>query len=185
MRLAYAVGVTRRDFLRLSLWGGGVLVAGTGALHLWPTARELRPRRALRFLDDSKFAVLAAVAARVCAGVPTADAIEIAHAVEASMTTTPPEVREQFVQLLGFLESAAAGLFFDGRPQPFSRLTPAGQDEALFAFRDSRLGLRRAGYQALRKLCIGACYADARTWPGVGYPGPPQIQLPADYVVAP
>ena len=174
----------RRRFLRWGLFGAGTLaVAGMG-LQLWPTTRRHRPSpgRALAVLDEREFAILAAAAARIVTA-PSADPVAIAERVDDSLAMQPLEAQADFKKLLGTLESALVGLMLDGRPHPFTHLSPDDQDAALFAFRDSRILLRRTGYQALRKLCVAAHYSDEKSWADVGYPGPPEFILPKDYQV--
>ena len=159
-----------------------MLVAGGVGLQLWPSARAHVPRRALAVLDAKSFAIVAAIAERVVMA-PGADPAEIAHRFDAALTTSPPEAQADVKTAILLVESAAAGLLFDGRPRPFTRLAPLDRDAALYAFRDSRVQPRRAAYQALRKLCLAAHYSQPSTWASVGYPGPPDIELPADYKV--
>jgi hypothetical protein len=173
----------RRGFLQLGLAGGALLALGGTGLHLWPGERMHRPRGPLLALDEEEFAVLAAAAARIVVA-PGADPVTIAHAVDETLTFGPPEAAADFKKFLGLIESALAGLLLDGRsPKPFTRLDAAGQEAVLYQFRDSRLVLRRSGYQALRSLCLGAYYASESSWAVVGYPGPPDIRLPPDYKV--
>jgi hypothetical protein len=170
--------MNRRGFLKTTLTGGLVLAgAGTG-LALWPSELTARPTRPLRATDAREFAILAAVAARTVAA-PNADAVEIAHRVDELIGLQAPEARADFKQLLRLLDNALAGLIFDGRPKPFSRLMPASQDAALIAWRESRLGTRRRGYQVLRKLTQAAWYGAPAGWEVTGYPGPPKIVAPA------
>jgi hypothetical protein len=158
---------------------GGVLLATAGGLGLvvWPSRIVHRARRPLRVLDERQFAILAAVAARMVTA-PGADPIEIAHGVDLTLTFGSLEAQKDFQRLLLLLESALAGLAFDGRGRPFTRLSPEAQDAVLAAWRDSRLVVRRSGYQALRKLTEAAHYASPSSWASVGYPGPPQISRP-------
>lgn len=160
----------------MGLAGGALLAVSGVGLSLWPALTRYRPRRALQVLDGVTFNVLAQAAARI---VPAdGDPAEIAHRVDETLALGPPEAREDFGKLLKLLESGLAGLVLDGRPRPFTRLPPEKQDAALLAFRDSRLALRRSGYHALRKLCLGGYYASDSTWAAIGYPGPPQISEP-------
>ena len=94
------------------------------------------------------------------------------------MALAPPEARADFGKLLLLFENALAGLVFDGRARPFTRLPPEAQDQVLAHWRDSRLAVRRSGYAALRKLTQAAWYAAPEAWPDVGYPGPPQLAVP-------
>ena len=164
----------RRALLKVGLLGGGLLAVAGSGLQLIPSRRTRSPRRPLRYLDATEFAILAAAAGRIIT-VVGADVVAIAHVVDGALEAVSPEARSDFRHLLRLLESALAGLLLDGRPMNFTRLGPAGQDAALKAFRDSSLVLRRTGYQALRKLCAASYYANETTWPAIGYPGPPTI----------
>jgi hypothetical protein len=169
--------VNRRTFLRRGLFGGAILAVGGTGLALWPSLLERKPRSPLKALDEKEFAVLAAVASRTVRA-EGADPVQMAHGVDELMGRAVPEVRADFKKLLGLFENALAGLIFDGRPKPFTRLSPEAQDAVLEHWRNSRITIRRAGYQALRKLTAAAHYAQPSTWASVGYPGPPQISVP-------
>lgn len=165
----------RRRFLKRGLLGGAILTLGGGiSLAAWPTKKSYPPRRALACLDERRFAILAAIAARTVRA-EGADPIEIAHRVDATISLGFPEAQDDFRQLLLLFESALAGLLFDRRVRPFTRLSAEEQDAVLCAWRDSRVTVRRGGYHALRKLTLAAHYASPETWSTVGYPGPPEI----------
>lgn len=167
----------RRTFLKRGLFGGVLLAAaGSVGLVLWPSDGMRRPRRALRVLDERAFAVLAAVAARMVQA-PGADPVELAHRVDERLALLPPESSADVSKLLLLVENGLAGLLLDGRPRPFTRLSPDAQDQALAAWQRSRLAVRRSGYAALRKLTQAAWYAAPAAWPDVGYPGPPLLTV--------
>ena len=172
----------RRTLLKLGLVGAPLLALG--GISLWPSLRERLPRRPLLVLDEARFPVMAAAAARIVTS-PKSDPIELAHKVDEALSRVSREAGADFNKLLGLLESGLAGLLLDGRPRPFTRLDGAGQDAALAAFRDSRLAVRRTGYQALRKLCVANFFASEAAWAEVGYPGPPELVPPAPKVVPP
>ena len=118
--------MNRRTFIRRGLFGGLLLaVGGSIGLAAWPSDQRVRPRRPLRALDERQFAVLAAVAARTVVA-DKADPVEIAERVDAQMALAPAEVRADFGKLLLLFENGLAGLLFDGRARPFTRLSPAG-----------------------------------------------------------
>jgi hypothetical protein len=170
--------VDRRAFLQRGLLGGALLAAAGGiGLVSWPPRIGGRPRRSLRVLDERQFAVVCAIAARTVR-VPDADPIEIAHGVDQTLTYGAPEAQRDLGKLLLLFENALAGLAFDGRVRPFTHLSPEDQDAVLRAWRDSRITLRRCGYQVLRKLTEKAYYATPASWAGVGYAGPPTIGRP-------
>lgn len=171
--------MNRRTFIRRGLLGGALLaLGGSIGLATWSSDRRMRePRRALRALDERQFAVLAAVAARTV-GDPKADPIEVAHRIDDQMALAVPEARADFGKLLLLMENALAGFLLDGRAKPFTRLSPAAQDDVLTAWRTSHLTLRRSGYAVLRKLTEASWYAMPASWPDTGYPGPPTLQVP-------
>jgi hypothetical protein len=166
--------VNRRTFLRRGLFGGAVLALGAGGLALYPGRRVASTTRALRVLDEERFQVLAAVAARVVLA-PGADPVAIAHGVDEALSRAVPEAQSDMKNLLGLFENALPGLLFDGRFSPFTRLQGAAQDRVLEAWRDSRLIVRRSGYHALRRLCLGVYYGDPLAWPSIHYGGPPDL----------
>lgn len=164
----------RRSFLKKGLLGGALLALGGAGLALRPGRHLASPTQPLRVLDDRTFQVVVAIAGRVVA-LPDADPVAIAHTVDASLSRVAPDAQTEVAQLLGLFENALPGLLFDGRVTPFTALDSDAQDRVLEAWRDSRLALRRSGYQALRKLCLGAHYGDPRTWPALKYGGPPDL----------
>ena len=83
-----------------------------------------------------------------------------------------PSAQAELKQLLGLFENALAGFVFGGRTEPFTALDAAAQDRVLEEWRDSRVALRRTGYNALRTLVLAGYYQSPLTWKPIGYPGP-------------
>ena len=50
-----------------------------------------------------------------------------------------------------------------------------GGTDVLRAWSHSKIGVRRAGYHALRKLTLSAHYSQPSSWESVAYPGPPVV----------
>jgi long-chain-alcohol oxidase len=90
-------------------------------------------------------------------------------------------------QLLGALGSPIVNLLLAGRFARFDRLDLDGRVAVLRGWADSRIQLRRAGFQALKRLVNVAYYswpmADGShpAWRAAGYPGPlPPLVPPRD-----
>lgn len=89
-----------------------------------------------------------------------------------------PRDRQRLRFLLDLLGSRLANLATAGRFQPFQRMDAAAREAVLRAWAESGIQLRRAGFQALKRLVHVGYYAwpaDGRThpaWRAVGYPGP-------------
>lgn len=162
----------RRVFIKRGLLGGAALaIFGGGYLAVRRGEYPDAPPRNLRVLDEVSFWVLVAVAERV-APVERSGAMTLAHEVDVAMSVNNPGAQRDFVRALYLLENALAGLLFRGTPQVFTRLPAAAQDEALVAWRDSRLTVLASAYQSFRRLVLGAHYASAERAREVGYPGP-------------
>lgn len=165
----------RRTFLKRGAIGGALLALGAGGLLAWPGRMVAAPKRALKSIDGRAFQVLVAVAQRIVA-VPGADAVEIAHRVDETFVYASAEARHDLGALLGLLEAALPGAVLDFRLGPFTTLSPARQDVVLRTWRDSSIAVRRAGFEALRKVCLAAHYGDPATWASIGHPQPPAVQ---------
>lgn len=170
--------MNRRVFLKYGIVGGVLLGTSGIGLLTWPTKRTYQPRRKLAVFTPREFAVLAAVGARTV-GAPEKDPVEIAHGVDTALSYQPKDAQREMRQLVMLFENALTGLILDGHLGPFTSLSPEAQDKVLGAWRDSSVPVRRTGYTALRKLTQAAHYAQPSTWAQVGYPGPPQISVPA------
>ena len=89
-----------------------------------------------------------------------------------------PRDRLRLKVLLEALGSRAANLVTSGRFQPFDAMDLATREAVLRGWAESGIQLRRAGFQALKRLVHVGYYAwptDGRShpaWRAVGYPGP-------------
>lgn len=175
-------GQKRRGFLKTGLVGGVLLAcAGVGYVATRKGPGHALPAGGLKVLDAQEFSVLAAIAARVIpdrAGFPTVEEIGVAATADALLERVDPSAQQELKQLLQLFDNALSNALFGGHFRPFTALLPPAQDEVLRGWRDSRLLLRRTGFQALRGLVLAAYYGDPRTWKAVGYPGPVEVKAP-------
>ncbi len=174
--------IPRRGVLKKGLLGGALLLtAGALSIALRRTRLGPAPRAPLALLSVAEHAVLSAVAARVVPGDgagpswPSAYAIDCAGKADALLAVAHPEVGRDFKRLLRLFESAPGGLLVTARPTPFTRLSPAGQDARLEAWRRSRIALLRSGYQALVRIVHATYFSSPQVYALLGYRGPPDI----------
>jgi hypothetical protein len=99
---------------------------------------------------------------------------ETAVRIDETLAGANHRTRSDFTQLLGLLDNALAGFLLDGNPTPFTHLGASEQEAVLEDWRTSRIGLRRTGYQALRRIIVTHYYADPANQAAIGYPGPPK-----------
>ncbi len=89
-----------------------------------------------------------------------------------------PEQRADFRRLLRTIESPWANLLLSGRPHRFSSSSHEERGRFLLAWAHSRLGIKRQGFHAVKRLVLFLNYAKALesgvnpNWPSVGYDGP-------------
>lgn len=93
--------------------------------------------------------------------------------------------RNSFRRLLHAFNSRATNLLLGGAPVRFSSLGPSQREAYLGKWRDSRIGLKRAGFQAVKRLATSLYYAvpgpegaPNPNWRSIGYPGPPSDPAP-------
>src|SRR3989449_2641496 len=70
-----------------------------------------------------------------------------------------PDQRADFRRLLRTIESPWANLLLSGRPHRFSSGTQAERERFLLAWAHSRLGIKRQGFQAVKRLVLFLTYA--------------------------
>jgi len=93
-------------------------------------------------------------------------------------TKLNPYPRDQIRRLLRVLESRPYALLLNTSLTPFSQLRETEREELLKKWRDSALGIKRAGFQGLKKLVLLLYYSQTDpdgtnpNWGPMGYPGP-------------
>ena len=168
--------MNRRSLIKRGLFGGALLaLGGAGALVLRGTRKVALPPEGLLVLDEVEFAVVDALAGRFVTPVkgPSVEEVRVAFNVDRVLMRASVDVRKEVKQLLKLFENALAGFLFGARVKPFTQLDGAEQDEVLREWQQSRLEIRRTGYQALRTLVFAAYYGADASWPAASYPGPP------------
>jgi hypothetical protein len=89
----------------------------------------------------------------------------------------PPGSRKELEQLFALLSFAPTRCLLAG---VWSSWPDASRDSVaafLASWRDSRFTLLRSGYGALHQLILAAWYGNTRSWPAIGYPGPPSLEI--------
>ena len=95
--------------------------------------------------------------------------------VDTLVRALPPHAQAELSQLLSVLASAPGRRTLAGLSQAWPVASIADLQQALQGMRLSVLALRQQAYGALHDIATGAYFADAATWPLLGYPGPLKI----------
>ena len=121
----------------------------------------------------------------VCATfVPEGNAAVIADAIVNELGAIGrPKLLADLALFLRLIDSRAANVLLVGRPVRFSDLGQSGREAYLRRWADSRIGLLRSGFQAVKRLSAFIAYSRAEAGarvllPGTGYLPPEPLPLP-------
>ena len=174
---------SRRGFIKTGLLGSAGLIVLGAVLGARKTLLRELPKSGLRVLSPQEYAVLSAVADRMCPalgpGAPGALALGVPATIDGMLAQAPARTLGDFKSLLFIVETALVGALLLERTRPFSQLSAAEQDAALDAMRRSKIPLRRSMFLALKNLCASVYYGDERSWARIGYTAPSATSLRA------
>jgi len=162
---------TRRGFLRLLGTSAALVALARIPLATAATRAAAVGRDALPFFDDGQRHILAAVLRRmVDTGEGEIDPGDAVVTIDALCASLDPTLTEPLPVLLQLVEWSPA--LFQLRFARFTNLPPEEQDDCLRDWMNSRLGLRRIGFAALKNLSMLGWYSQDRSWASIGYAGP-------------
>jgi hypothetical protein len=157
-------------------------VAGAAALAL---ARLLQPSPASiarAGLSPEGADVMRALLPALLDGALPVDASARLAAVEESVRGVgtaidglPALAQHELGALFALLAFVPLRVMIAGVDSPWRDTDIAAADAFLQRLRHSRWPQKRAAYDALHQLALGAWYANPRAWPAIGYPGPPSV----------
>jgi hypothetical protein len=163
---------TRRGFLGLA--GASAAFAALGGLRSLPAAAADPGAPAGRFFSPADAEVLTQVVERLVEtgepGAPPVRATGAVATIDRLCAGLDPGLTSALPWLLRLVEWGP--WLFEATPSRFTRLEPAAKDASLRGWSTSRLGVRRAGFQALRNLACLGYWSQPETWPLIGYAGP-------------
>ena len=171
--------LSRRRLLKAGLAGGALLAIAGGVAWF---ARRVTDTGAPRALDADASAIVRAIVPAMLASAlpPPGDARtgaidETVAGVDRAIAGLPPAARAEIAQLFALLALAPGRRVFAGVASPWAEASASEVDTFLRAWQSSGWALKRTAYDALHQLVIAAWYANPRSWPAIGYPGPPVL----------
>ncbi|MDB4975870.1 MAG: putative oxidoreductase [Myxococcaceae bacterium] len=174
--------VTRRKVLKLSLAGFAAAALGGFALAAQKT-RLLADTPKLQVLDGAEYAILVALAERLCPaagdGAPGATKLRIAEYFDDVLGQSDAEAQKALKGALALFENALGGALVGERLVPFTELSADDQDRVLHGWQDSKLGVRRTVFRALASGIQSFYWGNPATWKRIGYeqPDPAALRL--------
>jgi hypothetical protein len=169
---------TRRGFLKGTAAGGAAIALASflpsGCARTYPQSD--RDNADLKALSPKEYAVARAAAEALLVGVPVS-ATTVAKRMDQELAAVGDPIRTDMKSVLALTEHLTP---LGGRTRRFTELTPAQRLAYLQTWRDSRLQLRRAAYQALKGFVYYFAYIDdaTRAVTRFGGPWPERMKLP-------
>ena len=168
----------RRRFLQAGLAGAAALAIAGGIA--WFRRRVDVAATAPALGADARDVVRAIVPSMLAGALPdgadrTAAVDECVDGVDRAIAGLPPSARAELAQLFALLTLGAGRRAFAGVPSAWRDATRGEVDAFLASWQSSAWALKRTAYDALHQLVIAAWYANPRSWPAIGYPGPPEL----------
>ena len=162
----------RRGFLKLGGSAGLAALAGLPALPAGAAgAAEAAPGA---FFSAAEREILLAIVERMVeTGDPRAPAVADTSAldvIDRACAELPAEVTDPLPLALRLFEWWP--FLFELRFTRFSRLDAEARDASLEGWMESRFGVRRLAFMALRNLSILGFWSQPEAWPLIGYQGP-------------
>ncbi len=157
----------RREFLRR---GAGGLLLTLGAALPGCSGGEDETGGRGPFAETER-EVLRAICARLLPGgsrAPAAAEVDVAGRMERLLDARG--ATSDFRRLLALFEWSP--LLFEAKPGRFTRLPEERQEQVLRGWATSRLGFRRSGFVAIKRLAMSIYYTQQESWPAIGFPGP-------------
>jgi hypothetical protein len=170
--------LSRRGFLRVSAGGSTAIALAAlipaGCARTYPQAAS--DNADLKALTPKEYAVARAAAEALLVGVPLS-ATTIAKRIDQEVAWVGEPIRTDMKTVLTLTEHLTP---LGGRVRRFTQLEPAQRLAYLRTWRDSRLQLRRAAYQALKGFVYYFAYIDDATRAITRFPGPwpERVKLP-------
>lgn len=174
------IPASRRRFLAVGAASGALLaVAG------WWSLRPGGPAPGYRALGKDGVLVSRALIPAILEGaLPAADPereTAIRHTLEAldrAIAGLSPAVQAEIAQLFALLGLAPGRWLLAGVRTRWADASPEEAAAFLRRWKEGRIDLMRAGYQALTQLVIAAWYGNPLSWAAIGYPGAPRLSRP-------
>lgn len=165
-----ALRTTRRGFLRLA--GATAAFTALAQVRMAPLALAAADDGE-RFFDPWETEVLSQIAERMVdtgGEAPPVRETGTVASIDLLCRGLDPALSGQLPMALRLFEYGP--ILFDFSFSRFTRMSDAEKDASLRAWADSRLGVRRMGFMALRNLCLLGYYSQPATWKAIGYKGP-------------
>jgi hypothetical protein len=179
------VKASRRDFFKVGLLGGAVLLVGSSLSAFTRVKSSKNNSPKLDFLSVSDTELLLALAPIVLkANYPGSLEKEaeqrLLRAIDQQILSLGEHSKKQLQQLFDLLGSSTLRYFAGGPSNDWSTASTDHIERFLDDWKHSLFALKRTGYAALCKLITMNWYTQPENFLQAGYSGPPKIYPPQE-----
>ena len=169
---------SRRAVLQTGLLGGALLWLVSAAAQAPGRAQGGAQGETFEFLGADDRAIVAAIAPVMLAGALPEDKAalaEVVRGVDIAISGLPPATQGELRELFDLLGLAPTRALLAGLWSSWEEASPEDIAGFLEGWRTSWFALLRSGYVGLHELVMAAWYGNPKSWPHMGYGGPPEL----------
>ncbi|ACV27643.1 hypothetical protein [Kangiella koreensis] len=182
------VNKTRRTILKSSLWGSLAFASGISIwqLSLTESVEALEgDDYPYRFLTlDERMLLWALIPAYLYPAVQQGDdnlKFVILQNIDGAISGLPQSTQDELRQLFSLLSFQLSKALVAGIWTRWNKASIDSLQFFLASWQESYLALLRTGYLGLHQIIVGSYYGEPMSWQSIGYPGPPQLNLPESF----
>ncbi|MCW8857749.1 MAG: hypothetical protein OQJ95_10330 [Kangiella sp.] len=182
------VNKTRRTILKSSLWGSLAIASGISIwqLSLTESVEALEgDDHPYRFLTlDERMLLWALIPAYLYPAVQQGDdklKLVILQNIDGAINGLPQSTQDELRQLFSLLSFQLSKALVAGIWTRWNKASIDSLQFFLASWQESYLALLRTGYLGLHQIIMGSYYGEPMSWQLIGYPGPPQFNLPESF----
>lgn len=182
------VNITRRRILKGAVLGGFVVASGVSLWQLSLTESvdvveaDDYPYRFLTL--DERLLLWAIIPAYLYPAIQVDDdksKFMVLQNIDGAISGLPQSTQDELRQLFSLLSFQLSKALVAGIWTRWNNASIDSLQIFLKDWQESYLALLRTGYMGLHQIIIGSYYSEPISWPSIGYPGPPPLNLPDSF----
>lgn len=178
----------RRKVLKGALWGSLAIVSGVSLwqLSLTESVETVEADEyPYRFLNiDERLLLWAIIPAYLYPALDKNDEESmflVLRNIDGAISGLPQSTQDELRQLFSLLSFQLGKALVAGIWTRWNQADIDSLQSFLGAWRESYVALLRVGYLGLHQIIVGSFYGEPMSWQAIGYPGPPQMNLPESF----
>ena len=179
---------TRRKVLKGALWGSFAIASGVSLwqLSLTESVEVVEADQyAYRFLtQDERLLLWAIIPAYLYPALDKDDEASrflVLRNIDGAISGLPQSTQDELRQLFSLLSFQLSKALVAGIWTRWNQADIETLQSFLSSWRESYVTLLRVGYLGLHQIIVGSFYGEPMSWQAIGYPGPPQFNLPESF----